>query len=385
MRVVYAFEPFPTSWQSSLFLVGPTPRDDQTPSWRPEALELLRKKQYDGVVFVPESRDGRWHSGFVDYLKQYAWETEGLHFADRIVAWVPRDLVTMPAFTTNHEHGEWLWSGKTVFGAPPEAAKNQYLWLKADEYREPQATTLEHAIDLALADIGAGGIRLEGERCVPLDIWRTPAFQSWYAAQKAAGNRLDRAKVEWMHRVGRRRRVFTWALHVSMFVAAEERFKSNEVVLGRPDISCAVLRGPYRGLDTEIVTVREYRSPGVTPDGFIRELPGGSSSDPSHTPLEVAVKEILEETGFTIEASRLCPLEAGQLVATQSVHRAHLFTAELTAKELAWFRSQSGIQHGAYAEERTFVEVVRLGDLRPPRYDWSTVGMVTRCLLAERL
>ena len=37
MEVVYARTPL----RKSLFLAGPTPRDADTPSWRPLALELL--------------------------------------------------------------------------------------------------------------------------------------------------------------------------------------------------------------------------------------------------------------------------------------------------------------------------------------------------------
>lgn len=38
MNVIHALQPIP----KSIFLAGPTPRDDETPTWPPEALEILR-------------------------------------------------------------------------------------------------------------------------------------------------------------------------------------------------------------------------------------------------------------------------------------------------------------------------------------------------------
>ena len=48
----------------------------------------------------------------------------------------------------------------------------------------------------ALAMIGVGAERRGGERGVPLHVWRTATFQAWYAAARAAGHRLDGARLE---------------------------------------------------------------------------------------------------------------------------------------------------------------------------------------------
>ena len=40
--------------QKSIFLAGPTPREENSISWRKEACEILRKKNFDGVIYVPE-------------------------------------------------------------------------------------------------------------------------------------------------------------------------------------------------------------------------------------------------------------------------------------------------------------------------------------------
>ncbi|HLK60885.1 MAG TPA: nucleoside 2-deoxyribosyltransferase domain-containing protein, partial [Chthonomonadaceae bacterium] len=192
MNVVYAKEAPPEAYSKSLFLAGPTPRSSQVASWRPEALELLAASGYDGVVFVPEPRDGIWQG---DYEEQIAWEEACLHRADCILFWVPRDLQTLPAFTTNVEFGVWHASGKVVFGAPDEAPKNTYLKYYAAKCHVPTADSLVDSVAAALKMIGPGALRRGGEREIPFGIWKTASFQQWYRAQTQAGNRLDGARV----------------------------------------------------------------------------------------------------------------------------------------------------------------------------------------------
>lgn len=70
--------------------------------------------------------------------------------------------------------------------------------------------------------------------------------------------------------------LFYWAAHVDIYVAAESRNKSNEIVIGRPDIKHTVgFRRAVDLLDTTVVLVQEFRSTASTQDGFIREVPGG--------------------------------------------------------------------------------------------------------------
>ncbi len=152
MEVIYAREELPEYLPNSLFLVGPTPRSELVPSWRPEALRLLGERAFTGTVLVPEERpdaDGTVrYKG--DYNDQVAWETEGLEKAAAILTWVPRDLETMPAFTTNVEFGMWLNSGKMVFGAPLEAPKNTYLRWHAERAGISSSVTLPETVDAAL-------------------------------------------------------------------------------------------------------------------------------------------------------------------------------------------------------------------------------------------
>jgi len=117
----------------SVFLAGPTPRSSTVKSWRPEAIQIFQDLGFDGTLYIPEPD---WVSGIVfeDFHKMgvtddkiIEWEHTYLLDATAILMWVPRDLVTMPSFTTNIEFGLWAKSEKLVYGRPDNAPKNDYL------------------------------------------------------------------------------------------------------------------------------------------------------------------------------------------------------------------------------------------------------------------
>jgi 8-oxo-dGTP pyrophosphatase MutT (NUDIX family) len=379
--VVHANETPPQWWDAAVFLAGPLPRSADVPSWNPEAIGLLRERwRHDGrlVVFTPELREGV----LADYTGQVEWEHRGLHDADVILFWVPRDLETMPAFTTNIEWGAWYDSGKVVFGAPASAPKNEYLLHLAEASGVPVADRLDAAAAAALGMIGAGSRREGGERSVPLLVWRTDSFQNWYGAQRAAGNVLEGVRLEWTFRVGRdREAVMYWAAHVQVRVTAEDRVKTNEVVISRPDTAQVLLYRPGAAVDeTVVVLVREFRSPASTPDGFVHELPGGSSRE-QPDPAVQALEEVQEETGLTLAADRLRPIGSRQVAATVAAHRAHLFAAEITDAELGWLRDRQGVPHGEGDSERTWIEIATYGEIRRRSLvDWATLGMIAQVL-----
>ncbi|WP_436786960.1 nucleoside 2-deoxyribosyltransferase domain-containing protein [Yinghuangia sp. YIM S10712] len=385
--VVYASEEPPAAWEASVFLAGPTPRSADVASWRPDALDLIRR-QWRGpgelLVFVPEPRDG---GPWADYEDQRLWELRWLRVADQVVFWVPRDLATLPGLTTNDEWGWLKDSGRAVFGSPPDAAKVRYQREYAADQNIPLAQTLDETLRIALGRIGAGERRTGGERHVPLRIWTTPVFRHWYAAQRRAGNALLAARVVWTFRTDNDRVLVYWAVHVSVAVAAEGgRVKDNEVVIGRPDTGSVVLyRRAATARATTVVLVREFRSSGCADDGYVRELPGGSAAfGASVTPEAVAAAEVREETGLALSAERLRGHGVRQAAATMSAHRAHVYSAELTDDELATLRADasSGLAHGtAEDSERTYVEVTTYGELLDaPGADWTTIGMVAQVL-----
>lgn len=143
LRVLHAGDRLP----KSIFLAGPTPRGNDTPSWRPEAIALIEQMGFEGDILVPEQRD--WAS-LRHYDDQITWEWEGLNLCTVALFWVPREIQNMPAFTTNVEFGMLAHSSKAVLGYPQDAPKMRYLHALGTRYRLPIAHTLEDTIAIAL-------------------------------------------------------------------------------------------------------------------------------------------------------------------------------------------------------------------------------------------
>ena len=386
MELVYTTEEAPSAYAKSIFLAGPSPRKQGDHNWRDEALAILKELDFDGVVYIPLPRDGKWPTS---YESVAGWERKNLDRADCILFWVPRTLPDMLGLTTNIEFGTWYTSGRTVLGYPQDAAHVRYLGLCAKEEGIPLAFTLRETIVNAIKLVGGGYTRKDGERDIPLCIWKKPEFQGWYQNQVAAGNRLDGAKVVWTFRVGPLKTyLFFYAVHVDVFIAAENRHKTNEIVLFRSDISVIVgYWKPSRDSvgNTEIAMIREFRSPVNNSDGMVHELPGGSSFKPGENHLEVAAHEFAEETGLHLEASRFRKMRSRQIAATLSAHKAHLYTVALTPDEMSWLKTQaaSGAHQGVEEDtERTYVEIQNLDDiLESDNVDWSMLGMALQAIL----
>lgn len=381
MQIVYVGEKDPETITKSVFLAGPTPRSNAVQSWRPEALRLLGEMNFDGVAFIPERRDGIYHG---DYSDQVEWEEKHMNMADCILFWIPRNSDTMLGLTTNNEWGRLEQSGRVVLGTPPGAYHVQYQNYYAKKFFVPVADTLQKTIEYALSLVGKGAPRTGGERDVPFVVWKTAMFQQWYASQKAVGNRLDGASVKWLHRTGPDKSfIFLWILHVNVHVASENRNKVNEFVIARPDIAITIMYRRHPDiLDSEVILVREFRSPVSNDTGFVWEAPGGSSFKGTTDPRILAAEECNEETGIVVDPSRIIQHEARQLVATFSAHRAHIFSLELTEAEVTVARQDKGKPHGLIEDsEMTFTEVVTLREMLQETYaDWSTVGMIMSVL-----
>lgn len=385
MKVVYARQAFPEQLTQSIFLAGPCPRETGVASWRPEFLVELEKQGYQGTVFTPES-DPTQPARF-DYDNQVEWEQHGRQMADAIVFWVPRKSPEMPAFTTNIEFGEDLASGRIVYGRPTWAEKCRYLdKLWAQHNRKP-LEDISSLVTETLRVIGKGSNRTGGECRVPLNIWKTKQFQTWYASHKSVGNRLDDVKTLWNFRVGPNKDiVFSFALWVKVWITKEQRFKENEFIVSRTDIATIV---PFwKGKtpeQTKIVLVREFRSPVRNNDGFVHELPGGSSPKPEEDPLEIASHELEEETGISIDATRFQSLGSRQMLATLSTHHAQAFKVVLTDEEIkdAERVAASGKYFGlAKDSERTYLEVKTVQDILDERLvDWSMLGIIFQAIM----
>lgn len=158
LTLVWAREQLPNGGPS-VFLAGPTPRlGGSVESWRPAAVEALTA-QWIGpgplTVLSPESRGGKRAKHYDD---QVDWETDARAVASAILFWIPRDLTSLPGFTTNVEFGLDIGTGKAVLGCPPDCPdpqRNRYLIYVARRHGAPVCETLHDTVAAALALVSA--------------------------------------------------------------------------------------------------------------------------------------------------------------------------------------------------------------------------------------
>lgn len=197
VEIVHVGQEAPDSWAASVYLCGPTPTDPAEPSWRPDAVAALRSA-WSGAgrlaVFLPEPVPGGDYPAYGD---QIAWEEDAMRRSDVILFWIPRDMARLPGLVSNIKWGSWCDSGRAVLGTPPEAERMAYLLHFAGTLGVPVERTLKGAAEAALRAVGPGSARSGGERSVPLTVWRTGQFRTWYAGRREAGDRLLDARVEW--------------------------------------------------------------------------------------------------------------------------------------------------------------------------------------------
>ena len=390
MNLVFSDEPLPSSQTHSIFLSGPSPRRADVPDDRVALVAELTRQGFTGTVFIPIPR-GRFNpsasSDFSNdaswsYDHQIAWECAARQRADVIVFWVPRCIdasapdLGMPAFTTNVEFGEDLHSGKMVYGRPDNAVKMRYLDERARSQGWEIHTTMASLCRAAGARLKSPALRHGGEQDVPLFIWHTAAFQSWYRALKQAGNRLDGAQLI-AYVPTPSGTVFSFVLKVNVWVEKEGRNKTNEVIHARSDtVQVAAFYQDH------VVLVQEFRSPVNNATGMVWELPGGSSWSDTPAP-QLAQQELEEETGLRITSlARFVRVEERQLAATFATHRATVFAVRLTRTEFEQLRraASSGAIFGESKDlpsgERCVLSLVPLAKLANYPVDFSTLGMV---------
>jgi len=362
----------------SIFLAGPTPRSDDVISWRHEALRFLEEAGYDGVLYIPEFRYGYPVKDLNGYEGMVEWEKKCLNQADVILFWVPRDLQNLPGFTTNIEAGFWFKSGKCVYGRPHGTPHTKYLdWMYEDLTKQIPKDSLYAVARESMAKEPVTMNRTGGERFVPLQIWKTEAFQSWYKAHTLAGNRLDDARLLWSFVPRGSGKVFSFVLWVKVWIDAEQRYKENEWIFSRRDISTVVLYSKDK-IDPEIVLVKEFRSPVRNEDCFVLECPGGSATT-KEDPINLAVHEVEEETSLQVDSWRMKYYGTKQVSATLSTHHSLLFGCELTDEEMAKAKeiAKSGNHFGIESDsERTYLYVCKASDLSDISVDWATIGMI---------
>ena len=151
--------------KESIFLAGPTPRDNIIKSWRKEACDFLEKNGFNGIVYVPEYSTWR---PLENYLAQVEWEREALSNASVIAFWVPRELPNMPGFTTNVEFGYWIHTGKIIYGRPEDSIKKGYLdWLYEKDTGNKPINNIEELLLASIKMAKEKGIN-EDNKVIPI-------------------------------------------------------------------------------------------------------------------------------------------------------------------------------------------------------------------------
>lgn len=137
--------------EKSIFLAGPTPRNNKVISWRKEAIKYLEELGYDGIVYIPEYSTWETRGNYED---QVLWERNALISAKVILFWIPRSIPDMIALTTNVEFGYWLHSGKVIYGRPDNAEKIKYLdWLYELDYDKKPINDLKTLLEEGIKKI----------------------------------------------------------------------------------------------------------------------------------------------------------------------------------------------------------------------------------------
>lgn len=382
-HIIFSDETMPKEITKSIFLAGPSPRASDVYDWRHTALDILNFNNFDGTVFIPIPRN-KFYGADKDesswtYDNQIEWECKARDIADIIVFWVARDIKNkMPGFTTNVEFGEDLHSNKIVYGRPINAEKCKYLDQRMKEIKEPIFNKLTECIAHALDKLGNGALRTHGEVYIPLFIWNTNQFQNWYKQLKDNGNVLVKSKLNYLFKT-KSNHIFAFILQLNIWVDAERRYKSNEFVFFRTDTSSVV---PYyeQNNETFIVLVKEFRSSVRNSKGLVYELPSGSTFNKMTNPLENAQKELLEETGISInDLERFEFVSQRQVASSTSAHHSSLYKVRLSDEEFAQVKklTDSNAVLGLSNEgEQIYLEIISLKNLMNYPLDYSMLGMI---------
>lgn len=389
MNIIFAGDNFPDYVEKSIFLAGPSPREPSVKDWRNSVVEALKQKGFDGTLYIPIPRkrflndyekDENW-----TYDDQIEWECLARQRADALLFWIPRSMEgKMPALTTNIEFGEDLRFPNVFYGRPDSAESCRYLDRRMGMLNRSVSNNINDLLDNILQYINDGALRKGSETQVPLYIWKSSNFTSWYNNLKHNANELLEFKLKDVVMIGKNKDiVFYFNAHVSVWVEKEKRYKANENIFSRSNISS--IMSYYEDPNTfekTIVLVKEFRSPVSNNEGFVFELPGGSSfEDISYQ--ENAQTEYFEEVGLMVEdASRFNKISERQLAATFGTHTSHLYSLKLNEDEFTKLKSLSLEEKplGMHNDEITYVILVKEKELYKYPLDYSTIGMIKEVL-----
>ena len=380
MKIIFSDEQLPDTIKKTLFLAGPSIRDYKETDWRKNAISILEELNYDGIVFIPIPSPvfyGKTPLSKNSYDNQIKWEQNARRMSDVILFWIPRNLEKKAyGLTTNFELGEDLNTGKVTYGRPDDADKCKYTDKCVAEKGLPIFKSLNELIKYSLTFLFNVN-REKGERFIPSSLWKNHNFTSWLEFNKTSGNHLEDAKVISIFPAILGMDIFSYIIHVNIFVKNENRYKSNEIILSRKDLTSVL---PYFKKDgqTYVVLVKEYRSPVRNAENYVYELSGGSGFG-----VQNAQKELMEETNLNIEESRFQFVNTRQVASTFSVHTNSIYKVELNENEINYILNVAKnniVFEDEYGCERTFIEVLNVINLFYKPIDYGNIGAILECL-----
>ena len=394
--IVYSKESMPSKINKSIFLAGPTVRDKENNShleWREEAIEILKGLGYDGIIYSPVDREGEFD--ITRLYEQIDWERECCKASDVIVFWIPRlnrSDNEMIGLTTNIEFGLYYDSNKLFIGAPEDAYHIDYIKYLSEQKDYKWHTDLKSLLSDVVDYLDKDIPRVGAECKVPKFIFESKQFQNWYKSQKYSGNSLVDYEHLYHFIMPKAKQLFMTIDRPSVYIKEEDRIKDIEFVVSRTDMSyvCAYYKPSEDIYDTEIVLVKEFRTPVRNLDSFVYELPGGSSLDETEKGYEVASNEFKEEVGLEIPSHRFKYIANKQSSATLCSHKIELYSVELMKEEMKKIKkmAENDITHGNQRDtEITHIKVVTIWDLLKKNdvcVDFTNMGMIFKALTEKQ-
>ncbi|MGP4115288.1 hypothetical protein ACTWP5_30875 [Streptomyces sp. 4N509B] len=245
---VFAGEEPPESWAAAVLL--PAAGDE---AWRQQVLSALKEKWPHSalvgrmVVFVPQPREaGR------DISNHAVWGRSAAAWADVILC-----LAGDPA-ASGIDDGPALLGQFASHGSTPSWEHHRLLPVEGDPHEAAAAV---------MGRVGKGATRVDGERDVPLVIWRSAPFSAW-RSRTGSNTAIVSARLEWLDTdpssVPRR-----WALRLRLrhHGAHTEDVFSDEVVLGGPNtLSLIIIHHRQPWTDSTVLLLREAPASAIPPE-----------------------------------------------------------------------------------------------------------------------
>lgn len=310
MIIIYNRQNPPNFFAKSIYLAGINTKSTYNKSWREEAIDILKDFEYDGVVFFPEDDpDGEFkfpdkNTNPKEYEDQIRWERKWLNAVDCILFWIPRE--DNKGLITNVEFGTFINSGKIVVGSIKDKEKtddNNYLKILAKEYNIDWQYSLGNCVRLALDIIDKGSNRVGSEREIPIKIWNDKSFKDWknsINSNDLACN-IQNIDILYQYYTNISKKLFLWIMQPNIEILKENRNKTNEFIIGRPDIVSFVLYSinTKNIYDSKVLLVKEFRSSCKNNTGYVYDLPCGTID--SEDPFKTVLKELKEETSIELK------------------------------------------------------------------------------------